>query len=60
MMINSRRRECADSENLGDLQADFCDSEAAGLMNEFPCVVIRDMCEYVDFQRERCMGTCIL
>lgn len=30
------------------------DMEAAGLMNDFPCIVIRGICDYADFEKSKC------
>jgi nucleoside phosphorylase len=45
-------KSAAERDRLGrDLQALCVEMEAAGLMNDFPCLVIRGVCDYADSRK---------
>lgn len=49
---NELVKNAADRDQLGaELGAKCVEMEAAGLMNEFPCIVIRGICDYADTQK---------
>jgi nucleoside phosphorylase len=46
---NELIKNAAERDRLGEaLGAKCVEMEAAGLMNEFPCIVIRGICDYAD------------
>ena len=46
---NSLIKDAAERDRLGhEFGAKCVDMEAAGLMNEFPCIIVRGICDYAD------------
>jgi len=49
---NTLVKNDAERDQLGaDLGAKCVEMEAAGLMNDFPCLIIRGICDYADAQK---------
>jgi nucleoside phosphorylase len=51
---NGLMKHAGETDRLGQEYGALCvEMEAAGLMNDFPCLVIRGICDYADSHNDR-------